>query len=151
MPLPSILGIALLVLVLLLLLVWRRGRRRASEAPRPMATPQQDHGDLDYYRRAGIYWGAAIQSRQPEHCCAPAAALLGKPFPLAQVPQLPLSGCDAEDCQCHYQPILDHRSGKARRVNTDRRSILRYEPDKKDRRQVPGRREKDPKGKSRGS
>lgn len=148
MSLPVILVLALAGLLLLLLLA--RGLRRRTpprEAP-PQARPRQDHGDLDYFRRAGIYWGVAIQSRQPESCCAPARELLGKPFPLEQVPQLPLPGCGAETCHCHYQPILDHRSGKARRVNADRRAILRYEPDKKDRRQLPGRRKKDPKGKS---
>ena len=144
MPL-TLAGIAVLYLALVLALWWavRRKRTREREARMHAAVrAAHDHPEadrLDYLKRSGLYWGVSIQTREDRPGCPQVQALRGQAFPLDQAPRLPLPGC-AQDCQCHYQPLLEQRDGKARRVHHDRRSILRYEPGKKNRRQLPTRR-----------
>ena len=135
-------GFALLALVATLGLLWvLRGNRKARKSPAiPQVANRSESDRLDYLRRSGLYWGVRIRFREGQPVCPQARDLDDQEFPLDEAPRLPLPGCDL-DCQCHYQPLLEHRDGKVRRLHHDRRSILRYEPDKKNRRQVPTRRE----------
>jgi hypothetical protein len=135
-------GFALLALAVLLGLLWVvRGKQTPLGTSPPAApdTSRNERDRLDYLKRSGLYWGVAIRTRGNSSCCPQARDILDRPYPLDQAPQLPLPGCDL-DCQCHYQPLLEKRDAKMRRVHHDRRSILRYEPDKRDRRQLPTRR-----------
>ncbi len=143
MPQPYVLAAVLIVLLALLLVAIRLWRRKSAPLNTTLTShPGQDTGSLDYYRRAGVYWGVAIRPRGDAPGCAAVEAMRGQSFPLKQAPTLPLPGCDAGSCHCSYQPLLDHRDARVRRTNTDRRTILRYEPDKQDRRQLTTRRRK---------
>lgn len=142
MPL-TIAAIALLYLALLVGLVWavRRKRARAARPSAPAAASTRTESDrLDYLKRSGLYWGVTLQTPEGHPGCPRVQELLGREFTLDQAPRLPLPGCTL-DCQCHYHPLLEQRSGTPRRVHHDRRSILRYEPGKKNRRQLPTRRQ----------
>lgn len=139
----ALLALALgLVLGLSWAIILRRKPGRARPAP-PAASPGAAHSTtdhLDYLKRSGLYWGVAIRTQENGSCCPQVRELLGQPYALDQAPRLPLSGCEC-DCKCHYRPLLEQRDGKVRRTHHNRRSILRYEPDKKDRRQLPTRRD----------
>ena len=138
--------LGLLYLVLVLVLLWAVRRKNACalakrvEAASPTTGPRQETDRLAYLQRCGLYWGVSIRARENSPCCEQAREILGQPYPLDQAPHLPLPGCEL-DCHCHYQPLLEQRDGKIRRVRHDRRSNLRYEPDKKNRRKLSTRRD----------
>jgi hypothetical protein len=136
-------AIGVLYLALVLGLLWavrrKKSRERAIQTQAAASSTAPEADRLGYLKRSGLYWGVTIQAREGRPCCTQVKELLGQTFSLDQAPRLPLPGCDL-DCQCHYQPLLEHRDGKVRRLHHDRRSILRYEPDKKNRRRIPTRR-----------
>jgi len=43
-------------------------------------------------------------------CCAAVQAVAGQRFLSHEVPMLPLSGCDANDCRCTYELFDDRRT-----------------------------------------
>ncbi len=47
-------------------------------------------------------------------CCRAVRDTLGTRFLSAQVPSLPLDGCDAKDCQCSYELLPDRRTNSRR-------------------------------------
>lgn len=136
-------GLALLALTVVLGLSWAVLRRNPGPGPAaPAAGPgpaRSATDQLSYLKRSGLYWGVAIRTQENGSCCPQVRGILGQPYALDQAPHLPLSGCEL-DCKCHYQPLLEHRDDKVRRIHHDRRSILRYEPDRKNRRRLPTRR-----------
>jgi hypothetical protein len=50
------------------------------------------------------------------NACGAARRLEGKRGLHAQIPQVPLSQCDAESCECRYQHHIDRRSEEDRRA-----------------------------------
>lgn len=65
--------------------------------------------------------------------CAAARAQAAQLYPPGQAPITPLTGCGGGHCQCHYETVHERRRGE-RRSGYDRRTGLRYEPDRSDRR-----------------
>ncbi len=47
-------------------------------------------------------------------CCQAAQAIVGQRFLADKVPMLPLSDCDAADCQCTYRRLDDRRTDSRR-------------------------------------
>lgn len=75
--------------------------------------------------------------------CACAAARLqaGRLYPPGQAPITPLMQCDRHGhCTCHYETVHDRRHNE-RRSGFDRRTGLRYEPGRSDRRASRDRRQ----------
>ena len=142
----SVVLLGLLYLALVLVLVWAirrkkyRSRALSVQAAAPTTSPQQESGRLDHLKRCGLYWGVSVRTRENSPGCPQVREIADQGFPLDQAPELPLPGCDL-DCHCHYQPLLEKRDGKLRRIHHERRNILRYEPDKRNRRQLPTRRD----------
>ncbi|MCA1804463.1 MAG: hypothetical protein LC646_03735 [Xanthomonadaceae bacterium] len=138
----TLVAIGLLYLALVLGLLWALRRKRARERvvrATPVSATRSEVDRLDYLKRSGLYWGVTIQTRKDRPSCSQVQELHGQAFALDYAPRLPLAGCEL-DCHCHYLPLLEHRDDKVRRIHHDRRSILRYEPDKKNRRRLPTRR-----------
>ena len=145
MPL-TLAAIGVLYLALVLGLLWAVRRKRARErirrqdATKAAVHPQPEADRLAYLKRSGLYWGVTLQTREGQPACPQAQPLLGQAFALDAAPRLPLAGCTL-DCKCHYHPLIEQRQGKPRRVQHERRSNLRYEPGKRNRRQLPTRRD----------
>jgi hypothetical protein len=57
------------------------------------------------------------------NACGAARRLEGKRGLHAQIPQVPLSQCDAESCECRYQHHIDRRSEEDRRAEYFRFNI----------------------------
>ena len=51
-------------------------------------------------------------------CCAAVQAVAGQRFLSDEVPMLPLSGCDANDCRCTYE-LFDDRRTDIRRASDE--------------------------------
>jgi hypothetical protein len=65
--------------------------------------------------------------------CEFAKSLHGRRMETADTIALPLPGCNAMTCDCHYVPVRDNRRG-VRRKGEERREALRFDPSKKERR-----------------
>lgn len=52
------------------------------------------------------------------NCCAAVLAVAGQRFLSDEVPMLPLSGCDANDCRCTYE-LFDDRRTDIRRASDE--------------------------------
>lgn len=65
--------------------------------------------------------------------CAAAHAQAARLYPPGHAPLMPLADGGCEHCHCQYETIQDRRRGE-RRSGMDRRTGLRYEPDRSDRR-----------------
>ena len=98
----------LLLLVLGLLIAWYfyrqgldkpedRGDRRISPAAR----------DKSKFHAVSVKPGA--------YPCSAVSSIAGQRFLASEAPDLPLPGCDAEECDCHFVHHPDRRTGKDRR------------------------------------
>ena len=58
-------------------------------------------------------WGVRISAPTKEKACPKAREILGKEFPIAEKPQLPLPDCPyPRQCECHYTKLFDRRKGE---------------------------------------
>jgi hypothetical protein len=112
---------------------------RRAAAPKAAA----DEGQMPAKREQSRQWGVRIAAPATGRTCPPVRALLGKEFPLADRPPLPLPDCAiAPQCECRYVRLFDRRH-EDRRAGGERRSKgARYEKDKLPRRSGQDRRGK---------
>lgn len=98
----------LLLLVLGLLIAWffyRRGLdSHENRRNRPDSPVLTDHSK---YHAVSVKHGA--------NACAAVSKISGQRFLASQAPDLPLPGCDADQCDCRFIHHDDRRSGKDRR------------------------------------
>jgi hypothetical protein len=80
-------------------------------------------------------WGVRISAPARERACPEVRELLGKEFPSAGRPQLPLPSCPySQQCECRYIRLFNRRK-QERRSGPDRRLAgQRFEKDKAPRR-----------------
>ncbi len=57
----------------------------------------------------------AVSIRPKADACAAAKALAGYRFLASEAPHLPLTNCDAANCDCQFTHYADRRSGRERR------------------------------------
>ena len=98
----------LLLLVVGLLIAWyfyRQGLDKPEERKDRRISPVQK--DRARYHAVSIKPGA--------YACSAANEIAGQRFLAADAPNLPLPGCDAAECECHFTHHNDRRTGKDRR------------------------------------
>jgi len=91
--------------------------------------------ELKKLQRSGAYWGVRIQ---PGKCTA-IRPFAGRRFTFDEAPELPLRGCKAWRCSCTYIGVTEHRR-EERRIQNDRRSVIRIDEEHVERRSFRGRR-----------
>jgi hypothetical protein len=114
----------------------RRRRGKLLRALRPACLGPA--GQLDVLRLNRQYWGVEIRSG----VCKAAKELVGRRFPFAEAPCLPLAECGAHQCSCNYVGLWERRR-RHRRIQADRRQSIRYAVDNPDRRSHKERRKAD--------
>ena len=57
----------------------------------------------------------AVSIKPGKYACSAANDIAGERFLAAEAPNLPLPGCDAAECECHFTHHNDRRTGKDRR------------------------------------
>ena len=62
--------------------------------------------------------------------CEAAQQLRGRTFEGAQIPRVPVPGCDRTQCDCQMHEVVGRRRGP-RRANADRRSDVRFAEDRR--------------------
>ena len=98
----------LLLLVVGLLIAWlfyRQGLEKPEERKDRRLSPAQK--DRARYHAVSIKPGA--------YACSAANDIAGQRFLATEAPNLPLPGCDAAECECHFTHHDDRRTGKDRR------------------------------------
>ena len=98
----------LLLLVVGLLIAWyfyRQGLDKPEERKDRRISPALKNSSK--YHAVSIKPGA--------YACSAANDLAGDRFLASEAPSLPLPGCDAADCDCHFSHHKDRRTGKDRR------------------------------------
>jgi len=131
--------ILLLIIGVLAGLVWLlRGqqtpKRRSSPEITSAGPSNPDRGgnlkalELEKLRQNKLFWGVEIKQAG----CEMGRTLAGKEFEFDEAPNLPLEGCTATMCSCVYIGLKEKR--KHQRRQHERRTDLRFEPDKSDRR-----------------
>ena len=98
----------LLLLVVGLLIAWyfyRQGLDKPEERKDRRVSPGLKNGSK--YHAVSIKPGA--------YACSAANDLAGQRFLASEAPSLPLPGCDAAKCDCHFTHHSDRRAGKDRR------------------------------------
>lgn len=98
--------IILLLLVLGLLIAWyfyRQGLDKSRDRPdrRVRSLPGSEYH--------------AVAIKPGSYVCSAASEIVGKRFLASEAPELPLPGCAAARCECHFVHFRDRRSGKDRR------------------------------------
>jgi hypothetical protein len=97
-----------LLLVVGLLIAWffyRQGLDKPEERKDRRISPAQK--DRAKYHAVSIKPGA--------YACSAANEIAGQRFLATEAPNLPLPGCDAAECDCHFTHHNDRRTGKDRR------------------------------------
>ena len=85
-------------------------------------------------------WGVRIAAPAGGRACPQVQELLGKEFPVASKPALPVQDCPySHQCECHYVKLFDRRKHE-RRSEKDRRQAQRFEKDNPPRRSGQDRR-----------
>jgi len=116
----SILAVVVVVAALLRL----RAYRRSPTAARNPSVKSKAGNEAEY-------WGVRISAPLGVRACARVQELLGKEFPLAAKPALPLPDCSfPQECQCGYIKLLDSRKGDRRSDQERRAAGPRSEPGK---------------------
>jgi hypothetical protein len=140
--------ILLLIIGVLAGLVWllrgqRKPKRKSTLAITSPGPADPDRGgnmkalELEKLRQNKLFWGVEIKQAG----CAMGRTLAGVEFAFDDAPSLPLEGCTAAMCSCAYIGLKERR--KYQRRQHERRSSLRFEPDKPDRRSNKERRRGD--------
>lgn len=123
-------------LLLVLVIGWAIYGKRKNKA-----RAQQD--SVTKSRKPVISWGYVIKMpADTVHVCPQALKMRDKPIPvnsLADLPALPLAGCNQKRCQCQYQAMPERRVSHEKREQEERRENIRFE-DKADRRNHSDRR-----------
>lgn len=87
-------------------------------------------------------WGVRIAASSRERACKEIQGVLGKEFPLAKKPALPLPNCPRpHQCECRYVKLFDRRKSE-RRAGGERRQAQRFEEGNPPRRLGKDRRKK---------
>jgi len=131
--------ILLLIIGVLAGLVWllrgqRTPRRKSTSAiisPGPSDPDRRGNMkalELEKLRQNKFFWGVEIKQAG----CAMGRTLAGVEFEFDDAPSLPLEGCTAAMCSCVYIGLKERR--KSQRRQHERRTNLRFDPDKTDRR-----------------
>jgi hypothetical protein len=131
--------ILLLIIGVLAGLVWllrdqRTPKHHSTLAVKSPGPAEPDRGgnlkalELEKLRQNKLFWGVEIKQAG----CTAARTLAGEEFEFDDAPALPLEGCTAAMCSCAYIGLKEKR--KQQRRQHERRSGLRFEPDKPDRR-----------------
>ena len=100
--------IVLLLLVVGLLIAWyfyRQGLDKPEERKDQRISPARKD-------RARFH---AVSIKPGAYACSAANNIAGQRFLAAEAPNLPLPGCDAAECECHFTHHNDRRTGKDRR------------------------------------
>jgi len=85
-------------------------------------------------------WGVRIAAPAKAQTCPQVQGLLGKEFPLANKPSVPVKDCPyPRECECHYVKLFDRRK-EERRSGAERRQAQRFEKGRRDRRSGKDRR-----------
>jgi hypothetical protein len=137
--------ILLLIIGVLAGLVWllrgqQTSRRRSAPAITNPGPSDPDRGgnmkalELEKLRQNKLFWGVEIKQAG----CEMGRTLAGVEFEFDDAPNLPLEGCTAAMCSCVYIGLKEKR--KHQRRQHERRTDLRFEPDKSDRRSHKDRR-----------
>ncbi|WP_428604604.1 hypothetical protein [Sedimenticola sp.] len=103
---------------------------------RPLSIEEIRKAELEKIKRYDRF----ILLRVARCGCKTAINQMDQVYPVSQPPSLPLPGCNAPECHCVYEGIVDRRAGKARRYRVERRKCHR---DNLDRRMNHGRRKGD--------
>ena len=139
-----------IILIVIVALIWlMRGQRTRVRSRKQLrsehaARKSQDKaaaakpGGLDKLRESGMFWGVEIG--QPG--CEAAQALIGRQFTFTDAPELPLEGCNRAICTCQFKGLLERRK-EPRRTHEDRRTDIRFDEGKTDRRSPKNRRRSD--------
>lgn len=136
----------LVVLLLAAAFLILRGRQKAPQKTEPASrsisslTPREQ---LERIHKSEKFWGVAIETREDTHACKAVRKILDQEFQTFDAPKLPLEGCDNMNCRCRYYGLPDLRKIERRQTTSDRRQIIRYEPDKDNRRSGEDRRKAD--------
>jgi len=138
--------VLLIIIVVVVAIIWMlrgqgsRVRKRSEPAARKSEsqTAAAKPGGIDKLRASGMFWGVEIG--QPG--CEAAQELLGRQFTFAAAPELPLAGCDRSMCTCQFRGLMERRK-ELRRKHEDRRTDVRFEEGKTDRRSPKNRRRSD--------
>ena len=102
--------------------------------------PKGPNGAKGKSRNQAGQWGVRIAAAAKERACPQVRPLLGKEFPIAERPLLPLPNCPYRHrCECRYVPLLDQRKAE-RRSGKERRDAQRYEQENPPRRSGKDRR-----------
>ena len=137
--------ILLLIIGVIAGLVWLLRGQRVPKRHSPLATTSPhpdvpDHGgnlkalELEKLRQNKLFWGVEVKQAG----CAMARTLADVQFEFDEAPALPLEGCTAHMCSCVYIGLKERRHNQRRQH--ERRTNLRFEPDKQDRRSLKERR-----------
>ena len=119
--------VTLIAIAILAAIVLTRIRRGAGS--------QDKSGELNKLRRSGSFWGVRIQ---PGKCTA-IRPFTGRRFTFEEAPKLPLPGCKAWRCSCTYIGVPERRRDE-RRIQNDRRDVVRIDDEHTERRSFRGRR-----------
>jgi hypothetical protein len=130
-------AILLAVTVIVVAVIWdvrakRGGRGKVRGAKPGRSTPAQPE-----------QWGVRIAAPDNVPTCAAVREVLGKEFPLATKPPLPLANCPyPHQCACRYIKLYDRRQDDRRGGHDRRVAGQRFEKDRVPRRSGQDRRTK---------
>ena len=138
--------VLLLIIVVIVSLVWALRKQGAGTGLRNRllgrgsggkgsSTNAARPGGIEKLRDNPLFWG--VEMGQPG--CEASQALLGRQFTFDEAPQLPLEGCNSANCTCQFKGLRDRRSW-VRRQQEDRRTTIRFDKDRPDRRSRKDRR-----------
>jgi hypothetical protein len=116
--------IAIAILAAIVLTLIRRGTGNRDKS-----------GELAKLRRSGSFWGVRIQPGK----CAAIRPFAGRRFTFEEAPDLPRPGCKAWRCSCTYIGVPERRRDE-RRIQNDRRDVVRIDEEHVERRSFRGRR-----------
>ena len=98
--------VILLLLVLGLLVAWFF-YRQGLDKPQPKQQRRiKSSGAAEYH---------AVSIRPGSYACSAVNEIAGERFLASEAPELPLPGCTAVKCECHFVHHRDRRTGKDRR------------------------------------
>lgn len=96
----------LLLLVLGLLIAWYFYRQGLEQPKSKPAQRLRSTSGGDYH---------AVSVVPGSYACSAVNEIAGKRFLASEAPELPLPGCSAKNCECHFAHFRDRRSGRDRR------------------------------------